>query len=185
MVLSPSMFCYVRTGFTLFDVSFMFLFSRSEGSAGFTYITPTTISAINLVYNVGLFLGKWSVLWWREMLRAILYSVLYFHIALSRLVPLRLKDGRRPLPCVVQQRQQKGTTYVQVLCDWCLRSIDQQGLCMFRSKTWELHRVSDNEVCLVLSIGFLARFANSSNVNTTWSSKAGRLLCTSRHLPHR
>ncbi len=35
-VLSPGMFCYVRTGFTLFDVSFMFLFSRSEGSVGFT-----------------------------------------------------------------------------------------------------------------------------------------------------
>ncbi len=63
VVLSPSMFCYVTTGFTLFDVSFMFLFSRSESTAGFTYITPTTISAINFVYNVGLFLGKWSVLW--------------------------------------------------------------------------------------------------------------------------
>ena len=36
MALSPSMFCYVRTGFTMFDVSFMFLFSRSEGSTGFT-----------------------------------------------------------------------------------------------------------------------------------------------------
>ena len=40
VVLSPSMFCYVTTGFTLFDVSFMFLFSRSESTAGFTYITP-------------------------------------------------------------------------------------------------------------------------------------------------
>ena len=63
VILTPSMFCYVTTGFTLFDVSFMFLFSRSESTAGFTYITATTISAINLVYNVGLFLGKWSVLW--------------------------------------------------------------------------------------------------------------------------
>ncbi len=28
VVLSPSKFCYIRTGFTRFDVSFMFRFSR-------------------------------------------------------------------------------------------------------------------------------------------------------------
>ena len=30
VVLSPSMFCYVRTGFKLFDISFMFLFLVSR-----------------------------------------------------------------------------------------------------------------------------------------------------------
>ena len=57
------MFCYVGTGFTLLDVSLMFLFSRFESSAGLTYIAPGAVCAINLVYDVGLFFGKWSVLW--------------------------------------------------------------------------------------------------------------------------
>ena len=57
------MFCYVRTGFKLFDISFMFLFSRFEGSAGLTYIVPGTVYAIDLVYDVSLFFRKWSILW--------------------------------------------------------------------------------------------------------------------------
>ena len=55
------MFCYVRTGFKLFDISFMFLFSRFEGSAGLTYIAPGKDCAIYLVYDISLFFRKWSI----------------------------------------------------------------------------------------------------------------------------
>ena len=57
------MFCYVRTGFKLLDISFMFFFSRFEGSAGLTYIAPGTVCAIDLVYDTSLFFRKWSILW--------------------------------------------------------------------------------------------------------------------------
>jgi hypothetical protein len=55
VVLSPSMFCYVGTGFILLDV-------------GLTYIAPRAVRATNRVHDVGLFFGKWSVLWWRKTL---------------------------------------------------------------------------------------------------------------------
>ena len=52
------MFCYVRAGFKLFDISLMFLFSRFEGSAGLTYIAPGKDCAIYLVYDISLFFRK-------------------------------------------------------------------------------------------------------------------------------
>ena len=55
------MFCYVRTGFKLFYVSFMFLFSRFEDSAGLTSIAPGAVCATDLIYDIGLFFRKWSV----------------------------------------------------------------------------------------------------------------------------
>ena len=63
------MFCYVRSGFKFLDVSFMFLFNpRFESSAGLTYIATAAACATDLVYDIGLFFGKWSGLWGREML---------------------------------------------------------------------------------------------------------------------
>ena len=56
------MFCYVRTGFKLFYVSFMFLFPGFEGSAGLTYIAPGAVCAIDLIYDIGLS----SRLSWKE-----------------------------------------------------------------------------------------------------------------------
>ena len=51
------MFCFIRTGFTLLHVSLMPLFSRALPD---NYITPGAVRAINLVYDVALFFGKWS-----------------------------------------------------------------------------------------------------------------------------
>ena len=62
MIMYPGMFCYVRAGFELFYVSFMFVFSRFESSAGLTYIALEAVCAIDLIYDIGLFFEKWSVL---------------------------------------------------------------------------------------------------------------------------
>ena len=61
MIMCPGMFCYVRAGFELFYVSFMFVFSRFESSSGLTCIAPGAVCAIDLIYDICLFFGKWSV----------------------------------------------------------------------------------------------------------------------------
>ena len=63
MIMCPGMLFYVRAGFELFYVSFMFVFSRFESSAGPAYIAPGPVCAIDLIYDIGLFFGKWFVFW--------------------------------------------------------------------------------------------------------------------------